>query len=97
MVGVHVLSVIHLEFEPQSDQTNNYKIVICCFSAKNAALGERTKSGWLGIRIMCPSGATCLPADCSVSYHGKNQIKHVGLIQTDGTSSSLLIKAITVC
>jgi hypothetical protein len=21
--------------------------------------GERTKTGWLGIRIMCPSGATC--------------------------------------
>jgi hypothetical protein len=22
------------------------------------------KTGWFGIRIMCPSGATCLPADC---------------------------------
>jgi hypothetical protein len=22
---------------------------------------------WLGIRIMCPSGATCLPADCCFS------------------------------
>jgi hypothetical protein len=21
------------------------------------------QTGWLGIRIMCPSGATCLPAD----------------------------------
>jgi hypothetical protein len=28
---------------------------------------ERTKTGWLGIRIMCPSGATCLPADCCFS------------------------------
>ena len=26
--------------------------------------GVRAKSGWLGIRIMCPSGATCLPVDC---------------------------------
>ena len=25
--------------------------------------GERAKTGWLGIRIMCTSGATCLPAD----------------------------------
>jgi hypothetical protein len=26
--------------------------------------GERAKTG---IRIMCPSGATCLPADCCFS------------------------------
>jgi len=25
---------------------------------------ERTKTGCLGIRIMCPSGVTCLPTDC---------------------------------
>jgi len=25
--------------------------------------GERGKIGWLGIRIMCPSGATCPSAD----------------------------------
>ena len=29
--------------------------------------GERAKTGWLAIRIMCPSGATCLPADCCFS------------------------------
>jgi hypothetical protein len=27
----------------------------------------RAKTGWLGIRIMCPSGATCLPEDCCFS------------------------------
>ena len=26
-----------------------------------------TKTGWLEIRIKCPSGATCLPADCCFS------------------------------
>jgi len=26
--------------------------------------GERAKTDWLGIRIMCPSGETCLSADC---------------------------------
>jgi hypothetical protein len=26
--------------------------------------GERAKTGWLRIRIMFPSGATCLPTDC---------------------------------
>jgi len=29
--------------------------------------GERAKTGWLGIGIMCPSGATCLSADCCFS------------------------------
>ena len=30
-------------------------------------LGERANTGWLGIKIMCRSGATCLPADCCFS------------------------------
>jgi hypothetical protein len=29
--------------------------------------GKRTKTGWLGIRITCPSVATCLSADCCFS------------------------------
>ena len=29
--------------------------------------GLRAKTDWLGIRIMCPSGATCLSADCCFS------------------------------
>jgi hypothetical protein len=32
----------------------------------------RAKTSWLEIRIMCPSGPTCLPADCCFS---------VGLVQ----------------
>jgi hypothetical protein len=28
---------------------------------------ERAKTSGLGIRIMCQSGATCLPADCCFS------------------------------
>ena len=47
-------------FEPQSGPTKDYKIGICCFSAKHA---ERAKIVWLGIRIMFPSGATFLLAD----------------------------------
>ena len=44
--------------------------------------GERAKTGWLGIRIMCPSGVTCLPADLFqwASRH-KNPTKRVGLGQ----------------
>ena len=49
-------------------QIKDYKIGICCFSAKHAAFkGERAKTGWLGIRLMCQSGATCLAADCCFS------------------------------
>ena len=29
--------------------------------------GERVKTGWLGIRIMCLNGATCLPTDSCFS------------------------------
>ena len=33
--------------------------------------GERAKIGWLGIRIMCPNGATCPPTDCCFSELAK--------------------------
>jgi len=29
--------------------------------------GERAKTGWLGIWIICQGGASCLPADCCFS------------------------------
>ena len=62
MVSVLASSVIDCGYELRSCQAKEYKIGICCFSAKNAAL--RRKTGWLGIRIMCPSGATYIPNDC---------------------------------
>jgi hypothetical protein len=65
MVSMLVLSEGDCGFEPRSGQTKDYKIGICCFSAKHAAL--RSNSGGLGIRIMCPSEATCLPTDCYFS------------------------------
>ena len=37
MVSVLALSVVDRGFEPRSGQTNDYKIGICCFSAKHAA------------------------------------------------------------
>ena len=64
MVSVLASSGEDCGFEPRSGQTKDYKIGICRFTAKHAAL---SKAGWLGIRIMCPSGATCLPADCCFS------------------------------
>ena len=67
MVSVLASSAVDRGFEPRSSQTKDYEIGICCFSAKHAALRKRSKTGCLGIRIMCPSGTTCLPADCCFS------------------------------
>ena len=68
MVSVLASSAVDREFESRSGQIKYYIIGICCFSAKYAALSrERAKTGCLGIRIMCSSGAKCLSADCCFS------------------------------
>ena len=46
MVSVLASSVIDCGYELQSCQTKEYKISICCFSAKNAAL-RKTNKDWL--------------------------------------------------
>ena len=35
-------------------------IELVCVPIKHTALRRRARIGWLGIRIMCPSGAKCL-------------------------------------
>jgi hypothetical protein len=42
------------------------KRVINIFASFNS-LRSKSKTGWFGIRIMCPSGATCLHTDCCFS------------------------------
>ena len=46
MVRVLASSSVYHGFEPWSGQTKDYKIGICCFSAKHAALRRNTKD-WL--------------------------------------------------
>jgi hypothetical protein len=46
MISVLALSVVDHAFEPWSDQTKDYKIGICCFSAKHTALRWKSKD-WL--------------------------------------------------
>ena len=46
MVSMLASSAVDLGFEPRSGQTKNYKIGICCFSAKHAAFRSKSK-GWL--------------------------------------------------
>ena len=53
MISVLASSVVDRGFEPRSGQPNDYKIGICCFSAKHEAL-RRKGERWHGIGIMCP-------------------------------------------
>jgi hypothetical protein len=51
-------------FKFWSDQTKVFKIVASTCLLIMLHLGVRANNSWLRIRIMCPSGATCLPTDC---------------------------------
>ena len=64
-VTVRVLTstVVDRGFEPRSDQIKDNTIGIYCFSAKHAVLRRKTKTGWVGIGIKYPIGATCLSTD----------------------------------
>ena len=44
-------------------ESKTVKFVIFVSPLITHNFGVRTKTGWLEIRIMCPSGATYLPAD----------------------------------
>jgi hypothetical protein len=46
MVSVFASSVVHHGMETRSGQTKDYKIGICCFSAKHASLRRKSKD-WL--------------------------------------------------
>jgi hypothetical protein len=46
MVSMLTSSVVDRGFKPRSGQTKDYKISICCFTAKQAALRSKSKD-WL--------------------------------------------------
>ena len=46
MVSVLASRAVDCGFEPRSGQTKDYKIGICCFSSKHAAL-RRKRKDWL--------------------------------------------------
>ena len=66
MFSMFASSAIYRGFEPRSGQTKDCKIGICCFAAKHTAFRRKSKD-WLGIRIMCSSGAIYLSVDCCFS------------------------------
>ena len=63
MASVLTSSIVDRVFEPWSVKTKDYKIWICCFSAKHEVLRSKIKNGVALNQNICPSGATCLPAD----------------------------------
>jgi hypothetical protein len=46
MVSMLIMSAVDRGFWPRSSQTKDYKIGICCFSAKHAAPSRKSKD-WL--------------------------------------------------
>ena len=60
MVSVLVSSVVDRGFE-------TIKLVFVASPLGTQHKGERAKIGWLAIRILCPSGTTCLSTDCCFS------------------------------
>ena len=58
MVSVFASNVVDRAYESRSCQTNDYKLVFVASPLNTHHQGVRAKTGWLGIRIMCPSEAT---------------------------------------
>ena len=46
MISVLASSVVDRRFEPRSGQTKDYRIDMCCFSAKHTAVRRKNKD-WL--------------------------------------------------
>jgi hypothetical protein len=64
MVSSLASSAVDRGLNPRSSQTIDYiQLVYVAFPLSTQHEGERTKNGWLGIRIMWPSEATCLLAN----------------------------------
>ena len=64
MACVIASSVVDREYEPDRFKRKT----ICCISTrKHAALKEGVNIVWLGIKIMCPREATCLPMACCLN------------------------------
>ena len=68
-------------FDWVKPKTKKLVFVVSPLSMQN--LGVRAKTGWLGIRIICPIGGTLLLVDCYFSELAlKKPTQHVGLVGT---------------
>ena len=67
MVSLLASSAVDRGFKPYRVKSKTIKLVFVACPLSTQHYGERTKTGWLGIRIMCPIGTTCLSADSCFS------------------------------
>jgi len=67
MVSVLVSSVVDRGFEPGWVKPKTIQLVFVASPLSTQHKGERAKTGWLEIRIMCLTGTTCLSAVCCFS------------------------------
>ena len=83
MVSVLDSSAVDCGFKPCRVKAKAMKLVFIASPLRMQHYRERSKTGLVGIRIMCRSGATCLFVDCCFSeLHYKNPTKCVGLVQS---------------
>ena len=86
MVSVLVPVAVEFGFESRSGQTKDYKIGICCFSSKHAALRSKSKD-WLVRNQNNVSEWNNMSIRGLLFYrtstvHCKNTTKRVGLVQS---------------
>jgi hypothetical protein len=83
MVSLLASSAVDRGFEPRSDQTKDYKIGMCCFCAKHAALRRKSKD-WSARNQNNVSEWSDMSTRglVSVSKHYKNPTQRVGLVQS---------------
>ena len=80
MVSMLVSSAVDCGFEFQSGQTKNYKIGICCFSTKHAALTNKSKD-WLALNQNVVSERSDISTR-GLLFHYKKPTKHIDLVQS---------------
>ena len=73
-------SAVDRGFKPRWDETKDFKIDICCFSAKHAALRRKSKD-WLALNQNNVSDWGNMSTR-GLLFQYKNPTKRVGLVQS---------------
>ena len=101
MVSVLASSAIDCGYEPRSCQTKEYKIGICCFSTKNAALRRKSKdwlarnqnnvSEWSDISTHCLLLAHLAKGNVSFYHHMAHVVRRLSFVVCRPLSIHILI------
>ena len=67
LIRVLISNAVDHGFEPLRVKPKTMKFVFVASPLSMQLYGIKAKTGWLGIRIFCQNGATCLPVDCCLS------------------------------